>query len=246
MPPSKRGEIMNISRVFVGALATFALAGAGTANAALVEIGASVDQTIGDSDDDGVGDYLWNSDDVFLRVFGTGSVWRGAMEFDISSFSPTDLIASTILNLRDEGTSSDGRIDVYGYTGDGVITTDDASNTGDLVGSLSILNAEGTQDFAVDVTAFIQALVASGENFAGFLLVSESPDFGIGGSDLCSSEGGAGTASAPRPACLGFGPRLDIAFEDDMSAVPLPAALPLFLAGLLGVGAAGRRRRKAA
>ena len=230
---------MIFRRLLPGAAAAFALSivGAvfGTAIAAPIEIGATVDQTITDIDGDGVGDDLLAANDVYLRTFGLTSVWRTAIEFDLSTFSPGDLVDSAILNLRDQGTSSDGRIDVFGYVGDGTITTSDGSNTSSLVTSLNIVAANGTEDFALDVTAFIEALIASGEAFAGFLLVSESPDFNIGGSDMCSSE-------ATSAICAGFGPRLTVTLSDDMSAVPLPAALPLFLAGLMGVGFAGRRR----
>ncbi|MGV6819974.1 MAG: DNRLRE domain-containing protein [Parvularcula sp.] len=240
----KRNTLFAITGTALFGLACFAPASAAVVT---TDMTLTDDRNVNDSDGDGVGDALGPQDDGFLRVFGVGGVWRGLIEFDISSLAAGGSITNATLSLRDEGTSQDGRIDVYGYAGDGTVSIADSGNLATLVASFTITQANGIEDFALDVTSLLQSLYANGDSFAGFVLVSESNSFNIGGSDICSSEASNGTASFSRPNCVGHGPRLSVTFDDmGVAPVPLPAALPLFATGLAAGFAARRKRRKAA
>ena len=181
--------------------------------------------------------------DGFLRVFGPSSIWRSGIEFDLTGLTTSSIVSSAILSLRDEGSSIDGDINVFGYSGDGVIALGDALNTGNQISSFTITQVNGSEDFSLDITAFIQSLATTGAGFAGVLLASiDETNFNIGGSDICSSEASNGTATFVRPNCVGFGPTLSIT-TTDVAPVPLPASLVLLLTATGTLGFVGRRRR---
>ena len=212
--------------------------------ATVVNLTVADDRTI-TADGSGNASGLGPQNDGFLRTFGVSSVFRSVIEFDMSGVAPGSTINLATLGLRDEGTSSDGRIDIFGFSGDGVVSVSDALETSNLVTSINITSANGIEDFSRELTSFVQGLVTNNALFAGLLLVSEDEtSFSVGGSDICSSEAGNGTASFARSDCVGFGPSLTVDFAT--SVVPLPAALPLYGTGLAIMGFVGwRRKRKA-
>ncbi len=183
---------------------------------------------------------LGAQNDSFLRTFGVSTFWRSAIEFDLSGLTMGTIVSSATLSLRDEGTSTDGIINVFGYAADGTVTQSDALNIFNQVSSLTITSANGTEDFMLDVTAFIQSLAASGAGYGGFLLVSSNESNSSSGSDICSSEAGNGTGNFALVNCIGFGPALTIQI-DEAVAVSAPASLILLLTGL---GLLGFTRRK--
>lgn len=224
-------------KTLIAAAVTAATVGLGTAHAATVNASVSDDRSAL-PDGSGNATSLRPQDEIYLRTFGASTAWRSAIEFDLSGVGLGVTVTSAVLGLRDGGTSTDGRIDVYGYAADGTVTLGDFSQTGTVVSSFIITNANGTENFALDVTSFLQSLVAASASHAGFLLVSEDETtFVVGGSDICSSEG---DGSPSVPGCSGGGPSLTI--ETQTAVVPLPAGLPLLIAGLGALGLVQRRK----
>ncbi|MEM9343510.1 MAG: DNRLRE domain-containing protein [Pseudomonadota bacterium] len=199
------------------------------ASAATLDFNVSDDRTIRDSDGNGAGDALLSQIDGFLRTFGTTQFWRSVIEFDLSGLGAT--VTSATLSLTDQGTSRDGRIDIYGFSGDGIVSVDDADVLAMQVGSIEIVEADGTQQFEIDVTAFLQSLTDVDASHAGFILASESPSFSVGGSDICSSEF---SNCAPKLVA-------EVTEAPEVAPIPLPAGLPLLLAGIGGLALLRRK-----
>lgn len=221
-------------RRWIGVLAaTFAgvfLLGA-PSQAAVVTINSTVHATHRDMSKDGTVDV---TDATAIAVSNSaGGVLlaedRGILEFDISGLTGPAALAE--LSLTATGSSwpfaSPRTINVQGYTGNGLLDADKSDYfAGSLVTSF-VYNNEAS--VTVDVTAFINAQIALNDaaHFAGFvLLLPVAP---------ASWES------------VAFGNQINPAYPNlNVSAVPLPAALPLFLTALAGLIFVGRRRRKEA
>lgn len=210
-----RGVTMKKSHL-LGAVCTLGLLLTTPAHATVANVNPADDRTISDLNEDQVGDSLFSQTDDYLRTGFHARFWRSAIEFDLSGIDSGATINSANLFLRDYGSSRDGVLNIWAYSGDGVIAVEDASMTGNLVGTVTIVDAEGTQDFNTDVTAFIQSLVDSGASHAGFLIGADTPTgLGGGASDLCSKENihcGSAVENYNRPA-------LTVDFTAD---VPIP------------------------
>ncbi len=122
----------------------------------------------------------------------------------------------------------------------GVLKVVDLSNAGDTF-NVSITGTGGAQNL---LTSPVSATSPSFVSLNGYDAALANPDFSRGLFDL-----GPGTytitGSLAQSAIVG-GFALDATSGAlQFSPVPLPAALPLLLSGLLGFGAAARRRRAA-
>jgi CSLREA domain-containing protein len=146
-----------------------ALAGAGDARAAVVIF----------SSDDRTGADFVPFDGVFLQFqggtggqlvaadFGTEEQ-RLAIEFDISDLS---VVRSAVLRVFE---ISDDQVDasLYGYVGNGTIDLADLNNsnlTNLLIDDVDDGVVDDPTPVDLDVTAFVQSLVANGDDFAGFV-----------------------------------------------------------------------------
>lgn len=233
-----------IVKLVGAALAAFiSVSAASTANAVVINPTLTDDRTIsGDASGNPTG--LLSQNDFFLRTYGDDRRWRSALEFDLSDLLPGMGVLDATLNLRDAGPSYAGRIDVFGYSGNGVVELSDALETGNKVGDFEVLQSTSHQDFSIDVTGLLQSLVSANAGFVGFLLVSEeeSANSRSAVASICSGEGGLGTNPNAPASCFGFGPSLDI--NANVIANPVPASLPLMLTALGVVGFMVRRRRR--
>jgi hypothetical protein len=171
----------------------------------------------------------------------TGPEWRGIMEFDLSTLTPTPN-ANVTLYLRDTGglTCCDSTTNVYYYVGDGVGTSADYTRLDNFLMQITRPWKGVPSTTLHDVTAAVNAIALAGHQYIGFLFVEAS--------NLGKQEDAFGTMGA-------FTPSLDepptnrtsgLVFSDAAlpSAVPLPGALPLFAGGLAALGLLGWRRRK--
>ena len=145
---------------------------------------------------------------------------RTAFEFSLATLPDGAAVQSATLSLVMNAGEGPRQIEFHGYEGDGVAGLDDMAMDG-LIDSVSLGPGFGIA-LAIDVTAYIDALVNSGAGFAGFNVREEpanAASFVI--ADIVM-QGGAR-------------PELSVTF------VPLPGAFGLMLGGL---GLIGLRRAR--
>jgi hypothetical protein len=88
-------------------------------------------------------------------------------EFDLSAVSSSAPVRSAILQFHVVGLGNGGGgvpLEFHGYAGDGVLNLADATAGGSLAGSVVVSSVGMNQ---VDITAFVQQLIASGSRIAG-------------------------------------------------------------------------------
>lgn len=208
--------------------------------AATVTTTAVADVTVGDTNNDGVMDDALAQDDVYLRVFGSGSVGRGVLEYDLSGIGAGETVESASVSFSARGTRMPGLVYLYGYAGDGVATIADGNLVQTLVGSFSVVSEE--MDYNVSISAsFLQGLLDAGASYLGLVMVSSDETRFGPGADFCS-------VGSTTPSCAGNpGSQLTVN-SSPAGVVPVPASLPLLAGGfgLFGVMAARRRARRAA
>lgn len=111
----------------------------------------------------------------FLKVHDGFTIEdRTVIEFDVSRLSGVILQATLLLGIDnfDPG-GSIGIIDVFTYVGDGVVTADEFY-AGAWYASISF---NGDREIVpVDVASFVQCIIDTGEQFAGFRLSTETSD----------------------------------------------------------------------
>jgi hypothetical protein len=147
---------------------------------------------------------------------------RGVIEFSIATL--TSPVGSATLNLTRSITSglpAPITFDVFGFTGDGVLTLGDYALTTFNLGSVNYFD-ELTVDF--DVTSFINSQIALSDalQFSGILLV---------------------WGSAPSGEFIVFGHTGNPFPTLTVSEAPEPSTLALFATGLALLGFLGWRRR---
>ena len=101
----------------------------------------------------------------------SGREGRFAMEFDLSGFSPTDTLQSSILSLYSTGGTPPGlaSIEVFGYSGDGTVSSDDLQAADMIAGPIT----DSAEDLAsIDLTSFLQSRIDAGATHAGIVLRS--------------------------------------------------------------------------
>ncbi|MCA9200005.1 MAG: PKD domain-containing protein, partial [Planctomycetales bacterium] len=96
---------------------------------------------------------------------------RFAMEFDLTAFSATDTLQSSILSLYSVGGTPPGlaTIEVYGYSGDGTFGAADMQAGYKIAGPFT----DSAADLAsIDLTSFLQSRLGAGATHAGIVLRS--------------------------------------------------------------------------
>ena len=96
----------------------------------------------------------------------TDNEYRAAMEFNISTLPVGTVVNSATLKLM--SMDPNAMIGVYGYAGDGLVQGSDLTFDNWV---LFFDHNPGLNE--VDVTGFVQSLVSSGQNYAGFVLREE-------------------------------------------------------------------------
>jgi hypothetical protein len=186
-------------------------------------IGATTFGFVQDDTNDGNPDSVNQNNYVNVQFGGAGLIQaRGVIEFNISSLATP--VALATLNLEVTGDQRQPPndpivIDIYGSTGNGVIQLADYTPSGSPVPFN--FNAQTTVD--VDVTNLVNAQI--GQQYIALLLVWATS----------TSTGTVNFNGRPVAA-----PTLTV----DVSAVPLPAALPLFASGTCLLGFIGWRRKR--
>ncbi len=169
--------------------------------------------------------------DGYLRTFGVTAYNRAALEFSLAGIGAGSNIGSASFSIQSRGTAIGGGVfQFYGYSGDGAITTADATQTFNLIGSTPTLG--GQPLYTVDVTSFIQSLINSNATYAG-ILIKLATEGGFVGNDLVSSEAIYGN--------IADAPKLVVNFTEGQR-VPEPASLALLGIALAGIAAARRRK----
>jgi len=106
------------------------------------------------------GEYLWDD--------------RTILEFNISGLTETIPFASLDFGLDNfDPDPPDGIIDVYNFTGDGIVALDDFDAGGD-VPFTSFIGLDG--DISIDVTLLLQDAMTSGDQFLSFRLSTITND----------------------------------------------------------------------
>ena len=129
------------------------------------------------------------SDSMYIRLYppsaGIGED-RGLLEFDLAALSPASRVTSARLNIcpKKIWVGSAASLDVYGYVGDGTLTTEDAVRQAARIGSVSI-SALNTYSISLD-TSFFQSLVGAGRYAGLFLRVSSGTGVTIHSSEATS------------------------------------------------------------
>jgi hypothetical protein len=114
--------------------------------------------------------------------FGSPFEQRGVLEFDLSQFTDADIVSATLLlKIFNFGFASINRpvIEIYGFTGDGVVSLSDMTRTNDLVDTTPPLSIVGPLA-PIDVTAFVQTTAIQNQPFIAFLFRDVVPESDVG------------------------------------------------------------------
>lgn len=220
---------MRVAKLCVYCALLFTMAS--QAHASSISVGAS-------SDDYGDPELNLSSDptDGLLRVFGvtespTFPIRRGGLEFDITGVTAGATVTSANLFLHVSGTDIATEMQLYGYTGNGLVEAADL-NDSTFLGTFNVTGSSG-EEFHLDVTSFIQSQVNGSSSFAGFMIrpTIEGPNPTFNGADFASSENDPSVA-----------PLLTVDFTT--SAVPEPTSMALLMIGGIGAAAGAYRKRR--
>ncbi len=136
---------------------------------------------------------------------------------------------SAILTVEWQDNGDFNPVDIRAFDlGDGSVGADDFNTGVNLVGSVGFFHlGSGVQYDQFDISTLVQSGLNNNDAYLSLNLRAFSPD--------------SFTQTNVEIFSLGIQLTSDI---QQLSTVPLPAALPLFLSGLVGLGIVGRKRRK--
>ncbi len=141
------------------------------------------------------------------ETYGCDSEWAASLEFELGAIPPRQPVLAATLVVRKTGYSDDSEgfpyVGAFAYAATGAPTTvDRADLTPDTALDVVMPTAANT-DLGFDVTAAVQALVASGAARAGFLLAGVFSEVGY---EDWISIGGKAYALPPRLVVVHAGP----------------------------------------
>lgn len=173
--------------------------------------------------------------DVTRSSGSTNSNTRALLEFDISAIPDQAPVESVTLTLdiglfesQEQGGQiiNSSSIDFYGYSGDGVLTSGDADNISNFVGTTGEIQNGGTLTLSID-PAFVESLLDQAD-FLGLV--------GRGGADGLKTGFFSSEFSFSDPP-----PTLSV----QVAPTPLASAMGITLLGGMALGHTRRRRRSA-
>ena len=138
-----------------------------SASATTVNLGVAADRGGRDIDIDGIYTIVDPEDALTLRAgFDAAPLqeFRFALEFDLGAIPSDITITSASLSIGSNGSPAPGSVEIYGYSGNGVIEVADMTGGSLASGPFVPVIFANTRD----VTSFLQGLVNGGAGFAGF------------------------------------------------------------------------------
>jgi len=143
--------------------------------ATTVDIVAAADREARDFDIDGVWSFVDPETALILHAgYDAGPLqeFRSALEFDLTSIPANAVVSAATVSLFVSQVYSLSTVDIYGYTGNGVIELADMQGGTPLSSFGTIV---GTAEVALSA-AFFSDLISSGAGFAGLRLQWEAED----------------------------------------------------------------------
>lgn len=143
-------------------------------------------------------------------------------EFALGSIVPGFDSASIVVEWF--GNSASNHFDIFaGFLSDGLVGSDDFDAGSNFIGFVSDFSSTGLHVSQFDITGFLQTAMGFGDDFLLINLRAFSPNsFVETNVDIFSLD-------------------MELSYPEP---VPVPAALPLFLSGLIGLGVMVRRRKQ--
>ena len=232
--------IVKLSRIvclmllfFVGIIAV--------ANGDPISVNVSVDGMAEDAGNDGTFETLDTSGDrlYITNIFDVPEARedRALLEFDLSAFTPGDTINSLSLTILQDyltywlGYEDETIVDVWGYFGNGNLTTDDATADAIWLGSYypTDLGISGPEYSISLDPSYLQSLIDESSSYLGLRLQKSVEDVYLG-SDIVSMEGDAWGETNGFPNLMAA--RLDIDYTPALPDIVINQVIDLTTLGL--------------